>query len=163
MLFEPLMRALGSRVLRQADKVKELSAWPSKAGLLVFCKNKESAEMYATLIERTETFVFPHVYQSIKGEIGAEGWGAMRRAAEYMSAAGVRFIQVSTDREAMGTGRKEDLKAIWDIASFWGVQFEKRRVDFNKEDGAQWEGRWIEPLWERVRLRAGLSQVIEID
>ena len=37
-------------------------------------------------------------------------------AAECMSTAGVKFIGVSSDRKTMDAGRKEDMKAIWDIA-----------------------------------------------
>ena len=48
--------------LCQAENVNELGPtelWPDS--LYVSCKNKESAELYASLIERTQTFVCPHV------------------------------------------------------------------------------------------------------
>ena len=54
------------------------------------------------------------------------------------------------------------MKAIWDIASFWRVRSEMAGLPFNKNDEARWEGRWEDLSGERVMLRAGLSQVIEM-
>ena len=58
---------------------------------------------------------------------------------------------------APGTGRRE---AIWEIASYWGVLMEYSYLDFDKEDEARWEGEWVDE--ERMKLRAGLTQVIEM-
>ena len=128
---------------------------------MVFCKNKESAKVYATVIEQSQTFAFPHMEQHIEGEIGAEGWEAIRRAVEYMAAAGVRDILVRSDRNTMGAGRKEDIKDIWDIASWWGVLSDDLGwvTEFDKDDGGRWEDLSSS---SGIRLRAGLSQVIEM-
>ena len=64
---------------------------------------------------------------------------AIRRAVEYMAAAGVRDILVRSDRNTMGAGRKEDMKAIWDIASWWGVLSDDLGgvTEFDEDDGGR--------------------------
>ena len=69
--------------------------------------------------------VVPRLLQSNEeGEIGEEGWSAIRRAVKRLSEAWVGQISVRTRRTAMRAARRDDLKAIWEIAFFWVVSSE---------------------------------------
>ena len=124
LMEESILAALGSRVLRQPEKVMALEAFWIEETLEICCKNKELSEAWASLLEHTEQLVVPRVLQCIEGEIGVEGWSAIRRAVEHMSEAGVGQIGVRTRRTAMRAARRDDLKAIWEIAFFWVVSSE---------------------------------------
>ena len=54
--------------------------------------------------------------------IGTEGWASVRKTIETLSKSFGKEVNLDSDRKAMSGGRKEDLKAIWYIASEWGVQ-----------------------------------------
>ena len=125
LMEESILAALGSRVLRQLEKVIALETFMRREEALeICCKNKELSEAWASLLEHTGQLVVPRVLQSIEGEIGEEGWSAIRRAVEHLSEAGVGQISVRTRRTAMRAARRDDLKAIWEIACFWAVSSE---------------------------------------
>ena len=73
----------------------------------------------------------------------------------------MRDILVRCDRNTMAAGRKKDMKDIWDIASWWGVLSDDLGgvTELDKDDGGQWEDLSSS---SGIRLRAGLSQVIEM-
>ena len=111
-LKEPLFNALSARVLRQHDMVEELVIRE------IDCNNKNSAEAWATLVEKSIDFC--GTLNIIAGErIGGDGWAAIRRIAERLSTAGATFTHVRSERKAMGEGRREDIEAIWKVAFLW--------------------------------------------
>ena len=96
-------------------------------GLHFDCANKQQAEAWATLVEKSNAFSAPpggyaRPWITIGDEeIGADGWAAVRRIAEHLSTAGATPIHVFSKRKVMGEGRREDLEAIWKVASRWSV------------------------------------------
>ena len=111
-LKEPLFNALSARVLRQHDMVEELVIRE------IDCNNKNSAEAWATLVEKS--IDFSGTLNIIAGEgIGGDGWAAIRRIAERLSTAGATPTHVRSERKAMGEGRIEDIEAIWKVAFLW--------------------------------------------
>ena len=113
-LEEPLLSALSTRVLRQHDMVEELFFG------MVVCNNKNSAESWATLVEKSNAFSAPGNYfmVCINEGIGADGWAAIRRIVERLSTAGVTSIWVASGGKAMAEGRREDVEAISKVAVF---------------------------------------------
>ena len=91
-------------------------------------------------------------------EIGADGWAAVRRIAEHLSTAGATPIHVFSKRKAMGEGRREDLEAIWKVASRWSVSSNERYVVLlhKTEDGRP--GCW----GPGGQLRTGMDQIMDI-
>ena len=140
-LKEPLLSALSQRALLQEEKVKEVRLTK------VSCNNQEGAEAWAVLVEQSQTVVGgPSLLQIIvEEEIGAGGWSAIRRAVEL----GPRWggsrrssCTILSGRDATGSGKKEDMMAIWEIISNWSVKGRNGRyVDF---DTYAWHAkRWI--------------------
>ena len=110
-LTGPLLTALSSKLLRQQDLAKNLSIWA------VGCDTEAEAEAFATLVEHCqkeglEVWCEPLIF--VYGEIGAEGWAAIRRAVEHLPDPW-KNITLRCNREVMVAGRREDLKAIWTI------------------------------------------------
>ena len=116
-LEEPLLSALSTRVLRQHDMVEELFFG------MVVCNNKNSAESWATLVEKSNAFSAPGNYfmVCINEGIGADGWAAIRRIVERLSPAGKRDVCVNSKRKTVAEGRREDIKAIWNRVFLWKV------------------------------------------
>ena len=112
----PLLTALASMVGRQCWPVKELDVQDFG------CANKESADAVAALMEKSQAMPSNESWIFIYEDIGTEGWSAVRRAAETLARRFGKEVKLDSDRKAMGGGRKEDLKAIWNNASEWGVQ-----------------------------------------
>ena len=112
----PLLTALASMVGRQCRPVKELDVQDFG------CANKESADAVAALMEKSQAMPSNESWIFIYEDIGTEGWSAVRRAAETLARRFGKEVKLDSDRKAMGGGRKEDLKAIWNNASEWGVQ-----------------------------------------
>merc|ERR1712037_141743 len=110
-LEEPLLSALSTRVLRQHDMVEELFF------RMVVCNNKNSAESWATLVEKSNAFSAPgnNFMVCINEGIGADGWAAIRRIVERLSNAGL-LVCVDSKRKTVAEGRREDIKAIWKVA-----------------------------------------------
>ena len=111
-LKEPLLSALSARILRQHDMVEELFF------RMVVCNNKNSAESWATLVEKSNAFNAPgnNFMVCINEGIGADGWAAIRRIVERLSTAGKRHVCVNSKRKTVAEGRREDIKAIWKVA-----------------------------------------------
>ena len=154
-----LFTALGSLLFDQQGKVNTLDV------NCFGCQNKESAEALAVLVEQSQT-VLQHPVQGdlslsygtvqcprifIEDEIGAEGWAAIRRAVEHLSAVSGKKTTLDSKRTAMIAGRREDLRAIWDIVPYWVVRSDEGCLGFDRfrkgidGDGAEREG-WAE--WE---------------
>ena len=117
-LEEPLLSALASRIGRQTVKVSSLRIQ------FVTCNTKEAAEAWVSLLERSQTVVsfgpWEAIVVSIEGELGPEGWAVIRRGVQRLTATGV-YIKVRSTRKYMAAGRKQDMKAIWDIVYLWEV------------------------------------------
>ena len=115
---DPLLTGLGALLIQQQGMVKNL-------GADVFeCHNQETAEAIATLVERSRTVIedkFSICQIIIVDEIGTEGWAALRRAAEQLSAEFGKEIYLDSGRKQMIAGRREDLKAIWANVFTWLV------------------------------------------
>ena len=156
-----LLTALGSLVVDQQGEVKTLDV------NYLRCHNKQSAEVIAALVERSQTMLqhprrlvqgdwevgtiqCPKIY--IVDEIGAEGWAAIRRAVEHLLAASGKVATLDSERKAMIAGRREDLKAIWNIVPYWVVRSESESPPLGfprfRFDGAEWVG-WAK--WERLQ------------
>lgn len=129
-LEEPVLSALSARVLRQHDMVEELVF-----GSMI-CNNKNSAEAWAALVEKSNAFLVPGgvvCYEVVVGEgIGADGWAAIRRVVDRLSTACVTLICVKSERKEMAEGRREDIEAILKIALFFADVVEG--YNFTTED-----------------------------
>ena len=162
-LDDPTLTALGSLVADQEGMVKKLDVD------YLYCENKKTAEAIATLVERSETVMqdaedlfFTIV---IEEDIKVEGWAAIRRAVEHLSAAFEKVIFLCCIRKSMTGGRKEDLKAIWENVFAWKVNHSE--LPFEDEDDRFLE--FIKNLegggcgWEGVNgQRRGLEAVINM-
>ena len=161
LLDDPTLTALGSILADQEGMVKKLDVD------FLYCENKKTAEAIATLVERSES-VMQDVEDScitifIEEEIKAEGWAAIRRAVEHLSAAFGKVIFLSCTRKSMTAGRKEDLKAIWENVFAWKV--DNSKLPFDDEDDRFLEFSKIleEGGWEGVDgQRRGLEAVIDM-
>ena len=153
-LHEPLLTAVSSMVSRQHEVVKELTFGKVK------CKNKESAMAFAKLVVQCQAVKpadFNH-WIFIEGEIGINGWAALRSAVERLSTTFGRRVDVESQRKVMTAGRREDLRAIWDNVSGWHVKFDDQSgLVFNKNLVGEQGG------WEGVEGgRRGLSHVMDM-
>ena len=147
LLEEPILHALSARVLRQDERVEEFVFGH------VHCNNRSSAEAWGVLVNQSNTISAPEcdctgAYKwwiasqmsvTVKGEIGAEGWEAVRNVTERISTSGVTYIFVDTGRTEMSQGRREDMEAIRQVASFWTVDSKH----FRKTD-------WIDGLDDMI-------------
>ena len=161
-LKEPLLSALSDRVLRQPDMVEELVV----RGLV--CNNHNSAEAWATLVEKSNAFSalawggegIGDWGLRVGERIGADGWAAIRRVAERLSTVGETHIHVASDRKAMGEGRREDIEAIWQAASTWEVNSNEGYLDLFKTNEGR-PGCWAPPWGAGHQLTwAGMDQII---
>ena len=156
----PLLMALASKVASQQGMVKKLDV----RGFV--CESKESAEAIATLVEQCLAVTEENPLRICMGwglveevdeetgevvdlpmsteEIGTEGWATILRAVKHLAPMADYFgteIALLSDTKTMGTGRREDLKAIWDNVSKWEVEGYGGTFRFSKElDGE--EGWW---------------------
>ena len=113
------LTALASMVDRQSRPVKELDVQDFG------CSSEKSAKAVFTLVEKSQAMLTNETRESwifIHGEIGTEGWAAIRRAAELLSGKFQLEVKLDSHRKAMACGRREDLKAIWYTASQWDLQ-----------------------------------------
>ena len=167
-LEECVLNALSTRVLRQHDMVEELVF-----GLHFDCTNKQASKAWATLVEKSNSFSAPGGFGPAgpippqpgrpwitigDEEIGADGWAAVRRIAEHLSTATAAPIKVFSKSKVMGEGRREDLEAIWKVASRWGVSSNEGIVVrlHKTEDGRP--GCW----GPGGQLRTGMDQIMDI-
>ena len=163
LLEEPLLHALCARVLRQDARVEEFFL------AHVCCNNKKSAKSWAVLVNETNNILDPEcdctgVYKwwvywqmsvTIKGDIGAEGWAAVRSIAERISAAGVTNIFVDSGRIEMAQGSRGDMEAIWKVAALWTVDRDSGRGQWTVDGGqgrGQWSGKSEQESQEELRM-----------
>ena len=106
LMTDPWLSALESWLLRQKDGVGVLVQV-----LHVECYTTACAQALSTVMENCECF---HIQQNlcIDEDVGTEGWTALRKG---LASQKVRFLVC--DKEDMGSGRREDLKAIWESLS----------------------------------------------
>ena len=92
----------------------------------------------------------------VRGEVGPEGWEALRKAV--CSPGAVRPLQwVRASLRYMIEGRREDLRAIWETLSShwftntdWGpILFDKREADGEDYNKTGW--RRLERLMDREK------------
>ena len=133
----PLLVALASKVACQQVSVKKLDV------LIFTCNSKESVQAYDTLVEQSQAMTERVKHISIKGEIGREGWSAVRKAVKHLLENFGHRVYLTSDTKFMGAGKREDLKAIWENIFEWTVEGYGDLVFFNKkfhgEDG-WWNG-----------------------
>ena len=130
-LTGPFLRALGSMATRQQGmeiRVEyyqtELPDWilplvgedyvtsPWSMWGTMVCENRETAEAIENVARLNHASDYSHI--KIVGQIGADGWAAIRRAVEHLAGppSSVQRIRLSSLQRAMGAGTEEDLKAI---------------------------------------------------
>ena len=160
-LYDPPLMALSSTVAEQQGLAEKVDVQDFR------CETKEDAKAFAALMERSQTvwqgadnlfFIF------VEGDIGVEGWAAIRRAVELLLAAHGKEIYLDSTRKTMNAGKREDLKAIWEIVFNWAVgdenEEEERVVEFNRTGGL---GGGTGGGWEGVEGdRRGLEAVIDM-
>ena len=115
-LKEPLLSSLTQKVLRQEEKVEEVKV------AQVCLNSKESAEAWATLVEKSQETIGIDIDMDIdvKEDIGAEGWAAIRRAVVDLLPP--RRCTLVSEMDATGSGKKEDMMAIWEVIANWSVK-----------------------------------------
>ena len=167
----PLLMALASKVAGQQGFVRKLDV----QGLI--CENKESAEAIATLVEKCQAVTEEYILRICMGwgfvededkdgdpvdlpifteEIGTEGWAIIGRAVKHILDTFGKEVTLLSDIKTMGTGKREDLKAIWDNVSRWEVEGYGGTFRFSKAlDG---EDGW----WGRSGNRRGLEAFINM-
>ena len=156
-LVEPLLTALGSRALHQEEIVERIQSRS------VRCNSKKSAEALATLAEKTQAWWgLGDIH--VDNVIGAEGWTSIRKALELLSRKRQIYVQMFSERHTMTAGKKEDMKAIWDVIQDWEVKSDEGSVSY-KMSFSNVEGRtdrgWED--WEGVYgLRKGLGSIIQM-
>ena len=156
-LVEPLLTALGSRALHQEEMVERIQSRS------VRCNSKKSAEALATLAEKTQAWWgLGDIH--VDNVIGAEGWTSIRKALELLSRKRQIYVQMFSERHTMTAGKKEDMKAIWDVIQDWEVKSDEGSVSY-KMSFSNVEGRtdrgWED--WEGVYgLRKGLGSIIQM-
>ena len=137
-LSGPFLMALSSMTTRQQGMEMKILVSSLE------CNSRESVEA----IENVAKFFEANrhsAYIDIGGEIGGEGWAAMRRIVEHLvDGVGVEHIQLEeVEKQAMVAGAQEDLRAIWAKVAFWIVVSDGWRLEFSKcHDGERggWEG-----------------------
>ena len=102
--------ALTERVIRQQRMVSVVNA------TVISCESRKDAEAFYAITENCQVLFFRTL--SIEREIGAEGWAAIRKAFELHERIFPRYDLTST-KQAMAEGRREDLRAIWDNLGLW--------------------------------------------
>ena len=123
-LKEPLLSSLTQKVLRQEEKVEEVKV------AQVCLNSKESAEAWATLVEKSQEtigIVWAGLDIDVKEDIGAEGWAAIRRAVvdllpPQLRRCAVHNCTIVSEMDATGSGKKEDMMAIWEVITNWSVK-----------------------------------------
>ena len=129
------------------------------------CYNKETAEAIATLVERSETVMQdvedPVIFIYIEKEIKAEGWSAIRRAVELLSATFGKEIWLEAVRKSIVAGTREDLRAIWDNVFHWSVQSDDRDDQFLEFAKDNERGGWEGVEGERRGLEAVIDMTEE--
>ena len=154
----PLLMALASKVAGQQGLLKKLDIH----GLV--CESKESAEAIATLVEQSQAVTEENSLRICMGwglvevedetgevvdlpisteEIGTEGWATIQRTVKHLAERFGTEISLLSDTKTMGTGKREDLKAIWDDVSKWEVEGYGGTFRFSKA----WDGE--EGWWEK--------------
>ena len=83
---------------------------------VISCESRKDAEAFYAITESCQVLRFRTL--SIEREIGAEGWAAIRKAFELHERIFPRYDLTST-KQAMAEGRREDLRAIWDNLGLW--------------------------------------------
>ena len=56
----------------------------------------------------------------VKEDIGAEGWAAIRRAVVNLLPP--HRCTLVSEMDATGSGKKEDMMAIWEVIANWSVK-----------------------------------------
>ena len=155
---ESLLGALSSGVLRQQDMVEEL------VFRYMGCNNNR-AEAWATLVEKSNAFSTPimgrhfHNVNIAKG-IGADGWAAVRRVVERLSTLSVIDIYLVSERKSMGSGRREDIEAIWNAAFSFCVFSDEGSIElFKTEEGTPG---WWKYGEQHHRSWTGMDQIIDM-
>ena len=117
----PMLSALGRRVSKQKEPLKEVQVWaPGFGGGTIRCKTTRKAEHLLTIVKASEETSFECLI--IVGDVKKEGWAALGKVAElYGGGAGWRTFNVICSRQHMLQAEREDLRKIWE---------------------AMWEGEW---------------------
>ena len=118
------------------------------------CYTQESAEAFFTLVNHCQSWTVEEL--AVEGEVGPDGWEALRKAVCSPGAAQPLHNVVARLRY-MIEGRREDLRAIWETLSShwiiytdWGTEvLYKRGADGEDYNKTGW--RRLERLMDREK------------
>lgn len=132
LLEEPLMLGLSKRAVRQHGVL-------GAQGVLVTgtirCNSVKSAEVFLSLAERCQKIYFQNL--EVKEVIGERGWAMLRQALELPGRRDPDWNYCLTStREAMVEGSKDDLRAIFERVHKWTVAFGEDMYEYSS-DGAE--------------------------
>ena len=112
-LGEPLLTAVSERAARQGRKIGKLNCGS------VRCFTQEDAEAFFSLVDHCQSWTVHHL--EVRGEVGSDGWGALRKA---VCSPGAALHVVHASIRVMIEGRREDLRAIWEtLSSHWTINY----------------------------------------
>ena len=151
LLLESVLYALSARVLRQDERVEQF------VFARMDCNNRNSAKSWAVLVNQTNTILDPEcdctgaykwwmtwqVFVTVIGQLGAEGWAAVRSVVERISSAGVTNIFVDSGKTEMGQGSREDMEAIWKVISLWTVHCDEISTQFDRRGKSEQESQEV--------------------
>ena len=129
MLEGPFLMALSSMATRQPGM--EMMNLP----YCIACNSREGAEAIANVAKWVEVDTSSGSGIYIGGEIGVEGWEAIRRAVEHLAQI---EIDICSNRGAMVVEAEDHLETIWAKASSGGWW-----IKFSKDDDGE-RGGWEE-------------------
>ena len=152
----PLLMALASNLVAKQGTIENLDV--ESFG----CKSDAEAVAIGTVVARSRAVSDANSLRISTEGVGREGWAAVARAVVDLWLARGKDVEFSSDPKTMGTGQREDLKAIWDNVSEWlvhggqGDDGYRGAFRFTKEfDG---EEGW----WDRRGYRRGLEAFIDM-
>ena len=147
-LEEPLMSVLSSRA---ASQEKEQVDWV-KTGT-VRCNNDQDVVAFSTLVANSRKIGWKWDTLKVGGDVGAEGWAELARAVRTIVRDDDVLLSdgfnVSASRKAMGEGRTEDLRSIWEDSGLddeyldpmdiytWSVESQGGHIEWTY--GAEWD------------------------
>ena len=149
-LEDSVLMAISERASRQSRRVSELNSGG------VACYTRESTEALFTLVGRCKSWEMRHL--EVGGEVGLDGWNALRRAV--CSPGAVHPLDsVRAPLRSMVEGRKEDLRAIWEVlGDVWSIQDTEHGGNHYICKGPPDEEDYNKMGWERLELFVDLEK-----
>ena len=141
-----LLTSLASLVCEQEQSIVSLDLFHMN------CNTREESVARIFLLQQCRSWSIS--FLDVKSHsLGADGWSGLARAVSRGS-----IVCLSTEREVMVEGRREDLKVVWDASTRWNVdgKFIDREI-FWGVDEADTKAGWeiIEDLLWQAEPSAG--------